>query len=83
LHQNYPNPFNPSTTISYELASRSNVQLAVYNVLGQAVATLVNSVQPAGRYAVVLDGSRLTSGVYFYRLRAGEFSQTYKLMLVK
>jgi hypothetical protein len=83
LHQNYPNPFNPSTTISYELAARGSVELMVYNVLGQTVATVVNGVQSAGKHSIAFDGSRLTSGVYFCRLRAGEFVKTQKLLLLK
>lgn len=88
LRQNYPNPFNPSTTIRYEIPSRSSVELVVYNLLGQKVATLVNEEQEAGRYSVVWTGVNdygvnLSSGVYFYRLHAGDFVQTKKLILLK
>ena len=83
LEQNYPNPFNPSTTIEYSLPRSTGVLLKVYNVLGQEVRTLVNQVQPTGKYTVRFDASSLASGLYFYRLQAGEFSQVKKLMLLK
>ena len=83
LYQNYPNPFNPSTTIRYGLPYRSRVTLAVFNTLGQQVATLVQGEQEAGFHEVQFDGSGLASGVYLYRLRAGEFVQTRKLLLLQ
>ena len=83
LAQNYPNPFNPTTEISYQLSAVSNVTLKVYDVLGREVATLVNQKQSAGKYSVTFNGSRLASGVYFYRLAAGSFVSVKKLMLVK
>ncbi len=84
LSQNYPNPFNPTTAISYELSANSFVTLKVYDVLGREVATLVNDeAQPSGTYEVRFDGSRLASGVYFYTLKAGTFSATKKLVVVK
>jgi hypothetical protein len=87
LSQNYPNPFNPSTMISYQLAVNSHVTLKVYNVLGQEVATLVNDRQEAGSYTVSFNTSKgtlsLSSGVYFYRLNAGSFVSTKKLILMK
>ncbi len=83
LEQNYPNPFNPVTIISYQLPQDSRVTLKVYDILGREVATLANERQDAGTHAVTFDGSRLSSGVYFYRLIAGTFSDVKKLMLVK
>ena len=83
LSQNYPNPFNPSTTIQYDLPKASFVTLKVYNILGQEVATLVNEKREAGRYGVEFDGSKLTSGVYFYRLVTGDFGSTKKFILIK
>jgi len=83
LAQNFPNPFNPSTAIQYELPMMEHVVLKVYNILGQELFTLVNEVQKAGRYTVTVDASRLSSGVYFYQLRAGSFSSTRKMVLVR
>jgi endonuclease/exonuclease/phosphatase family metal-dependent hydrolase/uncharacterized protein YdeI (BOF family) len=83
LEQNYPNPFNPTTTISYEIASMSDVKLDVFDVLGRTVATLVNSRQAAGKYSVHFNASALSSGMYFYRLQAGTFVATKKMLLVK
>lgn len=83
LDQNYPNPFNPSTTIGYDLPQRSNVSLIVFNTLGQKVADLLNGEIEAGHHEVQLNASSLASGVYFYRLRAGSFVDTKKLIVVK
>ncbi|MFQ3597685.1 MAG: T9SS type A sorting domain-containing protein [Chloroherpetonaceae bacterium] len=83
LAQNYPNPFNPTTNISYVLPKAENVSLKVYDVLGREVATLVNEVKAAGAYTVPFNASNLASGVYFYKLQAGSFVQTKKMMLVK
>lgn len=83
LEQNYPNPFNPGTVISYQLPVNSEVTLKVFDLLGKEVATLVNEEKPAGRYEAKFDGSGLTSGVYFYKLNAGGFHETNKLMLLK
>jgi sugar lactone lactonase YvrE len=83
LLQNYPNPFNPATVISYQLAVSSQITLRVYDVLGREVATLVNERQAAGSYTASFDASRFSSGVYFYRLEAGSFVQTKKMLLVK
>ncbi|MBM2840398.1 MAG: repeat protein, partial [Bacteroidetes bacterium] len=83
LSQNYPNPFNPTTAISYQLTATSFVSLKVFDVLGREVATLVNKENKPGSYTVTFSGSNLSSGVYFYRLQAGEFVATKKLMLLR
>ncbi len=83
LHQNYPNPFNPSTTIRYGLPNTSQVSVVVYNTLGQHVAQLVNEQQQAGYHDVVFRGDGLASGVYFYRIQAGDFVASKKLLLLK
>jgi len=83
LAQNYPNPFNPSTNISYTVPSHQFVSLQVYDVLGRKVATLVNETKDAGTYSVRFDASSLPSGVYLYRLQAGSYSETKKLLLMK
>lgn len=83
LEQNYPNPFNPATTIRYSLPHKSQVSLTVYNTLGQQVATLVDGSQEAGYHDVRFDGSRLSSGMCFYRLHAGDFIQSKKCLLLK
>ncbi|MEX0686974.1 MAG: T9SS type A sorting domain-containing protein [Balneolales bacterium] len=83
LHQNYPNPFNPSTEISYQLSENSKVILEVFNVLGQQVKVLVNQNQAAGLHTVTFETGALPSGIYFYRLQAGDYIQTRQMMLVK
>jgi len=83
LSQNYPNPFNANTVIDYQLPVAGHVKLEVYNTLGQTVATLVNSKQQAAYGSVVWDASELSSGLYFYKLAAGDFSETKRMMLVK
>jgi hypothetical protein len=83
LRQNYPNPFNPSTTIKFELPKSSVVTLSVFDILGREVSVLVNNRRDAGVYEVKFDGVNLASGVYFYRLRAGSFVETRKLILIR
>ncbi len=83
LEQNYPNPFNPSTTISYTLPKSGNVQLIVYDILGREAATLVNEEKAPGNYKVVFNAEGLPSGIYFYRLTAGDFSISKTMMFLK
>ena len=83
LEQNYPNPFNPSTKINYTLAERSIVTLKVYDVLGNEVATIVNTTQEAGKHSVNFDASQLSSGLYIYTIKTGNFTSSRKMMLLK
>lgn len=83
LSQNYPNPFNPVTNIKYDLLRSGEVRLAVYDMVGREIETIINSRQNAGSYVVQFDASRLTSGVYFYTLRTGDYTATKKMVIVK
>ena len=83
LEQNYPNPFNPATTINYSIPEAGNVEMKVYDILGNEVATLVNEVKAPGNYSAMFDASSLASGIYIYTLRANNFVQTKKMMLMK
>ncbi|MCK6562435.1 T9SS type A sorting domain-containing protein [candidate division KSB1 bacterium] len=83
LQQNYPNPFNPATQIHFTLARPANVQLAVYDASGREVSRLLNGRRPAGEHVVTFEARGLTSGVYFYKLRTGEFTATRKMLLVR
>lgn len=83
LEQNYPNPFNPSTTINYSVAEQGPVNLEIYNIVGQKVATLVNANQPAGNYSVKFDASKLSSGVYIYRITTNNYVKALKMSLMK
>lgn len=83
LDQNFPNPFNPSTTLRYSLPNAGQVTLKVYNVIGQEVATVVNEYQTQGTYSVKFDASKLSTGMYLYRISAGNFVQVKKMLLVK
>jgi photosystem II stability/assembly factor-like uncharacterized protein len=83
LQQNYPNPFNPTTTIRYDIPERCHVLLDAYDVLGRKVETLVDAEKPPGHYQATFDASRFASGVYFYRLQVGSFTQVRKLIVVK
>ncbi len=83
LSQNYPNPFNPKTKISYQIPELSYVTLKVYDVLGKEVAILVNEEKLIGNYEVEFNAENLPSGVYFYRLQAGSFVETKKMVLMK
>lgn len=83
LEQNYPNPFNPVTNLEFGISKLEFVSLKIYNNLGEIVATLVNEIKPAGSYSVEFDGENLPSGVYFYKLEAGEFAETKRMILLK
>ena len=83
ISQNYPNPFNPTTMIDYQLPLNSYVTLKVYDILGREVAILINGKQNVGYYSTTFNGTKLTSGVYFYMLQAGSFIETKKLVLLK
>jgi len=83
LEQNYPNPFNPSTNIRYRLLNTGDVKLSVYDILGNEVSTLVNEKQKAGTHEITFNAGIISSGIYFYRLIAGKYSETKKMILVK
>ena len=83
LAQNYPNPFNPSTIIKYDIKDRTNVELKVFDILGREIITLITEEKPAGNYEVEWNAAGLPSGVYFYRLQAGSFVETKKMVLMK
>ncbi len=83
LQQNYPNPFNPVTTISYSLPVKSQVTLVVYNTLGESVVQLVNGEKEAGNYEAEFNAISLPSGIYFYRIQAGSFVETKKMVLMR
>ena len=83
LYQNYPNPFNPATTIRYSISQENFVSIKVYNLLGEEVAALVNDYKIPGSYNIIFNAASLSSGVYFYKISAGEFSKNKKMILVK
>jgi hypothetical protein len=83
LSQNYPNPFNPSTQITYQLPENSFVDIVVYNSIGQLVAKLINNYQAKGNYTISFDATNLPSGIYIYKLNAGDFSASRKMLVVK
>jgi len=83
LAQNYPNPFNPSTVIAYSITTSSNVLIEVYSLLGKRITTLVNKYQNAGSYSVNFDAGGLSNGIYYYKLQAGSFTDTKKMLLLK
>jgi hypothetical protein len=83
LHQNYPNPFNPTTQIQYNMPVPAQVTLEVFNSLGQKVMELVNSQKPAGYHIEIFDATRLSSGVYFYKLTTPSFTETKRMLLIK
>ena len=83
LYQNFPNPFNPNTTIRYDVKTKGDVEMKIFDLLGREVVTLVNENQTPGTYEVVFDASSLPSGVYFYKLQAGDFIETRKMVVLK
>lgn len=83
LEQNFPNPFNPTTIINYSIAKDGHVRLAIFNAIGNNVATVINEDKPAGNYSVQVNGRNLSSGIYFYRLESGNYSATMKFILIK
>jgi len=85
LHQNYPNPFNPSTKIKYSVKETNYVEIKLYDLIGREIATLVDEIKNAGIYEVDFDASKfdLSSGVYFYQMKAGNFTSIRKMVLIK
>jgi len=88
MKQNYPNPFNPNTVITYQIPQNEMVTLEVFNVLGQRVRTLVNEIKDAGQYEITWDGknnsgNQLSSGIYLYRINAGNFVKVMKMILLR
>jgi hypothetical protein len=83
LNQNYPNPFNSFTTISFLLPQSKFVELEIFDILGRKITVLVNGIKSAGKHKVEFNGNNLSSGIYFYRLKAGNFIETKKLILIK
>jgi plastocyanin len=83
LRQNFPNPFNPATTFSFDIPSMTHVSLKIYNLIGEEVATIVNENMSPGSYSKVWNAASMPSGVYFYKLQAGQFTGTRKLVLLK
>ncbi len=83
LHQNYPNPFNPATTIAYDLPAKAHVRLIVFDIFGREIATLIDRIQSPGRYDVSFEAEDLASGLYLYRIEAGDFQTVRRMMLVK
>ena len=83
LQQNYPNPFNNTSNLKFQIVNTGDVKLVVYDIMGREVQTLVNEQLTPGTYETSFDGSQLTSGVYFYRLNAGDFVETKKMLLLK
>jgi len=83
LGQNYPNPFNPSTTINYRIRNKTNVKLAVFDIRGNVVKTLVSQIQNPGKYSVTFDASRLASGIYIYKLKSGFFEKSRRMIFLR
>jgi hypothetical protein len=83
LHQNYPNPFNPTTTVTYDLPAPSEIALSVFDVLGRKVRLLASGTHPAGTHQVRFDAAGLPSGIYFYTLKAGRYTETRRMVLLR
>ena len=83
LHQNFPNPFNPTTEINYSLPRQSNVTIKIFDVLGREISTLVNEEKPAGKYKINFNAVGLSSGIYFYQMKANDFIETKKMIIIK
>jgi hypothetical protein len=83
LDQNYPNPFNPTTTIAYQIPNDGRVTIKIFDVTGREVTTLVDEFKPSGQYSVKFDASRLSSGIYFYSIRSGDYNAVKKMSLIK
>lgn len=83
LYQNYPNPFNPTTTIRYDIPEENHVKITVYDMLGREVSQLVNEIKTAGSYEIIWNGINQSSGIYFYKIEAGDFTKQVKMILVK
>lgn len=83
LTQNYPNPFNPATKIQYGVKERNNIKIAIFNTIGEELRILINELKEPGTYEITFDASSLSSGIYFYRLQAGNFVETKKMILMR
>jgi hypothetical protein len=83
LSQNYPNPFNPTTTIAYQIPNDGKVTIKIFDVTGREVTTLVDEFKSSGQYSVKFDASRLSSGIYFYSIRSGDYNAVKKMSLIK
>ena len=83
LSQNYPNPFNPTTKIEYNILQKSNVKITIFDMLGKVVTTFNKPQQDPGKHFVIFDARNLSSGVYYYKIQAGEFTDTKKMLLMK
>ncbi|RPI16207.1 MAG: T9SS C-terminal target domain-containing protein [Ignavibacteriae bacterium] len=83
LYQNYPNPFNPSTEIKFSIPNDVHVNIRIYNLTGEEVLTLLDEDKTTGYYSIIFEGSNFASGVYFYKLEAGSFSDVKKMVLIK
>ena len=83
LYQNYPNPFNPSTSISYKIPSTGYVTLKVYDAIGNEVAKIVDEIKSAGKHTVTFNASNLSSGIYYYKLQSGNYTETKKMLLIR